>query len=223
MDIETSVNEISTKANLFDGMNLKDLRRLISYLKESKGNTLGEYINSISSVYSRNDDESYKNIIDWMFGFGNITSELFKNYLLEKLFPNLSDDNIECANITIQKLLDIDINEYEIWYEFIIDKQEKNVIYHTYHGTKGREFNNVIIILENSFGKNRNYFNFFFENIRDFDKLDGKDKQNFEKVKNLLYVSCSRAIKNLRIIYIDDVTNFESGITEIFGEIYPFV
>lgn len=222
MDNKTSVIEISSKDGLFEEMNLIDLRRLINYLKESKGDTLGDYINSISIVYSKNNDEKYKNIIDWIFGFKNITSERFKNYLLEKLFPDISDDNIDHANITIQKLLDIDINEYELWYKFIIDKQEKDVIYHTYHGTKGREFDNVIIIIENSFGKNNNYFNFFFENFRDSDKLDGKDKQKFEKIKNLLYVSCSRAINNLRIIYIDDVKNFESGIMEIFGEIHPF-
>lgn len=222
MDNKTSVIEISSKDNFFEDMNLKDLRKLISCLKEVKGNTLGEYINSISILYSKNYDEKYKDIIDWIFGFKNITSEFFKNYLLEKLFPNISDHNIDHANITIQKLLDIDINEYELWYKFLIDKQEKNVIYHTYHGTKGLEFDNVIIILENSFGKSRNYFNFFFENIRNSDTLDGIDKQIFEKIKNLLYVSCSRAIKNLRIIYIDDVTNFESGIMEIFGEIYTF-
>lgn len=222
LDNKTPVIEISPKVSLLEEMNLIDLRELISFLKESKGNTLGEYIKSLSIVYSKANDKKYKNLIDWTFGFENITFDLFRNYLLEKLFPNISEDNIDHANATIQKLLDISIEEYEFWYKFIVDRQDKNVIYHTYHGTKGREFDNVIIIMENSFGKNRNYFNFFFENIKNFDEPNGENKLNFDKVKNLLYVSCSRAIKNLRIIYIDDVTSFESGIMEIFGDILSY-
>lgn len=32
----------------------------------------------------------------------------------------------------------------------------------------------------------------------------------------------SRAIQNLRILYIDDISGFEIGIKKIFGEIYYF-
>lgn len=217
----TPVIDISPKESLFDDMNIEGLRKLIKRLEQNKGKTLGEYIESISTFYTKVNDEKYNNIMDWTFGFENITCELFKNHLIEKLFNNKSDDDIDSANATVQKLLEIDIDEYELWYKFIMDKQEEKIIYHTYHGTKGREFDNVIIIMENAFGKNRDYFNFFFEKFMDSDVLEGKDKQKFEKIQNLLYVSCSRAIKNLRILYIDDITNFESGIKEIFGEIYP--
>ncbi|MEI4828662.1 Gabija anti-phage system protein GajB [Bacillus sp. FJAT-53711] len=218
----TSVIDISPKESLFDDMSIEGLKKLIKSLKEHKGKTLGEYIESISTVYSQVNDENYKKIIDWTFGFENITFELFKNYLIGKLFNNISDDDIDHANVTIQKILEVDIAEYDLWYKFIIDKQEEKVIYHTYHGTKGREFDNVIIIMENAFGRNRDYFNFFFENSLHSDVLEGEGERNLEKIKNLLYVSCSRAIKNLRVIYIDDVTNFEIGIKEIFGEVYLF-
>ncbi|MDA2323963.1 Gabija anti-phage system protein GajB [Bacillus cereus group sp. Bc177] len=218
----TSVMDISPKESLFDDMSIEGLKKLIKSLKEHKGKTLGEYIESISTVYSQVNDENYKKIIDWTFGFENITFELFKNYLIGKLFNQISDDDIDHANTTIQKMLEVDIAEYDLWYKFIMDKQEEKVIYHTYHGTKGREFDNVIIIMENAFGRNRDYFNFFFENSLHSDVLEDERKRNLEKIKNLLYVSCSRAIKNLRVIYIDDVTSFESGIKEIFGEIYLF-
>ncbi|KAB2399536.1 ATP-dependent helicase [Bacillus cereus] len=218
----TSVMDISPKESLFDDMSIEGLKKLIKSLKEHKGKTLGEYIESISTVYSQVNDENYKKIIDWTFGFENITFELFKNYLIGKLFNQTSDDDIDHANTTIQKMLKVDIAEYGLWYKFIMDKQEEKVIYHTYHGTKGREFDNVIIIMENAFGRNRDYFNFFFENSLHSDGLEDERERNLEKIKNLLYVSCSRAIKNLRVIYIDDVTSFESGIKEIFGEIYLF-
>ncbi|MFJ8258529.1 Gabija anti-phage system protein GajB [Peribacillus asahii] len=218
---KTPVIDISPKESLFDGMNIEDLRKLIKILKQNEGKTLGEYIGSISTFYSEVNNENYKKIMDWIFGFENITSELFKNHLVEKLFNDISDDDLDRAKETVQKLLEIDIAEYELWYKFIIDKQEEKVIYHTYHGTKGREFDNVIIIMENAFGRSRAYFNFFFEKFMDSDALEGEDKQKYEKIQNLLYVSCSRAIKNLRVLYIDDITDFESGIMEIFGQIYP--
>lgn len=97
------------------------------------------------------------------FWFENITFELFKNHLIEKLFNNILDDDVDRATATIQKILEVDIVEYGLWYKFIMDKQEEKVIYHTYHGTKGREFDNVIIIMENAFGRNHNYFNFFLK------------------------------------------------------------
>ncbi len=218
----TPVIQLSPNEYFLNEMNFLELKKLIRLLKECKGSTLGEYIKSIATVYNKTNDNNFKKIIEWTFGIENISPESIRNFIIEKLFPNLLEDDIEHANTTSQKLLDIKIDEFELWYKFILDKEEKKEIYHTYHGTKGREFENVVIILENAFGRNKNYFNFFFDNLNNFDTLELKDKQTFEKIKNLLYVSCSRAIKNLRILYIDDISNFESGIKGIFGEIYSF-
>ncbi|MFF2755591.1 UvrD-helicase domain-containing protein [Psychrobacillus sp. NPDC058041] len=217
----TPVINISPKLSLFDDMKLEDLRKLINTLKQIKGKTLGQYIEAISTVYTESNEGDYKKIIDWTFGFENIKGEFFITHLIEKLFNNRSDDDIDRANNIVKELLGINMNEFEKWYKFIEDKQEEKVIYHTFHGTKGREFDNVIIIMGNSFGRDRDYFNFFFQNLES-DQLEGKDKQKFEKIKNLLYVSCSRAIKNLRVLYIDELNYFESGIKEVFGRIYSY-
>lgn len=222
MNNRTPVLEISPKASLYDEMDFKSLKMLVNSLKQNTGKTLKEYIESISEIYANGNDKYYKKLIDWTFGLENITCELFKNHLTERLFENITNEDIENANVTVGKLLDISIDEYELWYKFIMGIQSEKVIYHTYHGTKGREFENVLIIMENSFGRSSNYFNFFFKNVHSTNVMDSKAKQDFEKIKNLLYVSCSRAIKNLRILYIDDITNFENGVKEIFGEIYPF-
>lgn len=218
----TPVIDISPKVSLFDDMKLEDLRRLIKTLKQIKGKTLGEYIDAISTVYKETQEDDYKKIIDWTLGSENITGENFKNHLIEKLFYNKSDEDFNHAEDIINELLGVSMDEYEMWYKFIEDKQEDKVIYHTFHGTKGREFENVIIIMGNSFGRDRDYFNFFFQNYKESDQLEGEEKLKFEKIKNLLYVSCSRAIKNLRILYIDEIYNFESGIKEVFKEIYAF-
>lgn len=219
---QVPVIKILLKDTVFEKMNLIDLRELVEQLKQIEGKNLEDYVNAISGIYSEDSKGFFKKIMNLYFPFENITLEKFKDYLLEKLFTNLEDDDINTAKLTIQKLIEIDIDDYVKWYGFINDKPDDMIVYHTYHGTKGREFDNVLIIMENSFGKTRNYFNFFFENYLNSNELEGKNKEDFEKVKNLLYVSCSRAIKNLNIFFIDDINNFESGIKNIFGETYVF-
>ncbi|MCA1202887.1 UvrD-helicase domain-containing protein [Priestia flexa] len=218
-DNKTPVIDISPNESLFEDMSIEDLRELIIQLKQIKGKTLDECIKSIETYYSKVNNEKYRIIMDWIFGFENITSDLFENYLIEKLFNNISDNNLERAKATVNRLLKIDMYEYQLWYKFITDSQEEKVIYHTYHGTKGREFDNVIIIMENAFGRNKDYFNFYFENFMDSNALGDEDKQKYGKIQNLLYVSCSRAIKNLRVLYLDDITDLERGIKEIFGQV----
>ena len=72
--------------------------------------------------------------------------------------------------------------------------------------------------MENDFGKmNRNKFSSFFEKTIDrTDLIDSSDIKKFTNTKNLLYVSCSRAIKNLRVLYLDDISSFKNGIDSIF-------
>ena len=84
------------------------------------------------------------------------------------------------------------------------------------------EFDNVIIIMGNAFGRERNYFDFYFSHCQCQNALNDKDKEKMTRVKNLLYVSVTRAIKNLRVLYVDETTNFNQGIKTIFGEIHSF-
>ncbi|MNP46568.1 hypothetical protein D3C76_1405760 [compost metagenome] len=114
------------------------------------------------------------------------------------------------------------MDEYDLWYRYILNKHKDSVIYHTYHGTKGLEFDNVIIIMENAFGRTKDYFNLFFESYLRSQTLEADNKHKFEQIQNLLYVSCSRAIKNLRILYVDDITSFSSNIEIIFGQTHQF-
>ena len=94
------------------------------------------------------------------------------------------------------------------------------MVFHTYHGTKGLEFNNVIIIMGNAFGRDKNYFNFYFSNCQNSDKLNDTEKEKMMQIRNLLYVSVTRTIQNLRILYVDDTKTFEQGLKTIFNSIY---
>lgn len=154
--------------------------------------------------------------------------ELFKAKL-EKLFEDeifsvIDVDEIETAKAKLEDLLNIELSQWLIWYDFINDDQKAETVYHTYHGTKGAEYDNVIIIMENDFGRmNRNKFSSFFKHYEDTDSLSEEERFKYNNTKNLLYVSCSRSIKNLRILYLDDVLEFKDGIERIFGEAYQYI
>ena len=40
--------------------------------------------------------------------------------------------------------------------------------------------------------------------------------------RNILYVAVTRAIKNLRILYIDDLEEIRDSMEKVFGKIYEF-
>ena len=141
----------------------------------------------------------------------------------DEIFSVIDIDEVEIAKTKLEELLNIELGQWFLWYEFINDDQKADTLYHTYHGTKGAEYDNVIIIMENDFGRmNKDKFSSFFKHYEDADSLGEEEKGKFNNTKNLLYVSCSRAIKNLRILYLDDVSEFKDGIENIFGAITSY-
>lgn len=74
----------------------------------------------------------------------------------------------------------------------------------------------------NGFGKQKNYFNVFFSNYDNESKLNGSNQKTYIFAKNLLYVSITRAIKNLRILYTDPIDDFEDNLKLIFNDIKKF-
>lgn len=141
----------------------------------------------------------------------------------DEIFSVIDVDEMETAKAKLEELLNISLVQWRLWYEFINDDQKTDTVYHTYHGTKGAEYDNVIIIMENDFGRmNKDKFSSFFKQYKYSDSLGEEDRIRFNNTKNLLYVSCSRAIKNLRILYLDDIAEFKAGIESIFGEVCQY-
>lgn len=130
-----------------------------------------------------------------------------KIYFAEKL--NIKDEKL---NI-LKELMELDINTLMKWYKYITSTNEsesEKLIYHTCHSTKGEEYDNVLIVMQNNFGlkKKDAIKKFFIE----------PDKCN-EDIINLLYVSFSRVKKNLFVYYIDNnLSETEKSIIRDFIE-----
>jgi DNA helicase-2/ATP-dependent DNA helicase PcrA len=209
---KTPISDILTE-KIYEGFNFKELFDLTELLKSISGNTLKEYIETIFNNYEESETKGYKKKVEDVFKeIDTYSLENLVSFMLEKLYRDIDDEQLEEAKEKIEILLSIPISEYIKWFEFVNRIEEQDVIYYTYHATKGLEFDNVLVIMENRFGKETSKFSNFFSNPNAGD----------ENTKNLLYVACSRARKNLRIFYLDDVTSFKAGIENIFDGVKVF-
>lgn len=201
-------------------MNLGDLRAFISNLNQAVGDTFVEYLNSLINIANQDASGHCTTFLKSVLDVDNLSLFDVKQKIARILFPNGTESQEAAEKLEV--ILNLEIPICESWHRFIKRETNGDVVYHTYHGTKGLEFDNVIIIMGNAFGRERNYFDFYFSHCRCQDALNDKEKEKMTRVKNLLYVSVTRAIKNLRVLYVDETTNFNQGIETIFGEIHSF-
>jgi hypothetical protein len=81
----------------------------------------------------------------------------------------------------------------------------------TQHGTKGTEYDNVILLIDNSTWKTKYSFSTVFGAS---DRLADR----VQRTLNLFYVSISRARNNLIVVYKNPTTDCIAGAKELFGE-----
>ncbi len=215
---ETPVQEIMS-LDIYSDMDIGSLRHFIDLLKKINGTTLGEFIKAIKQTYDETDNAKYQTLINKIFDFEGFPAKSFVTYITECLYPNLKDEDMEQTTDITNDFLNINLSEFDLWYKYILREVDNKIVYHTYHGTKGLEFDNVIILMENSFGINKNYFNSYFMELGRNRDVPEEYIEKFEQTKNLLYVACSRAIKNLRVLYLDDVSGFKDGVENIFSKV----
>lgn len=70
---------------------------------------------------------------------------------------------------------------------------QKQNVFSTKHGTKGEEYRNVLVVIDDTSWKSQYKFEGYFD---DSDSSEGRK----ERTKNLFYVSCSRAKENLVVL-----------------------
>lgn len=191
-----------------------DIRNVVNKIKGIKGNVLSDYSQSFFETFK--DD---KNIIQYVLKDNSIESfENFKTKIAMTLFKNNENPNLDI-------FLNLKMDELDNWYKYITRNfEDKEVIYQTIHSSKGLQYDNVVISLEDDFAKDRKYFLRFFENYDCEDKLNGADKRKFLKAQNLLYVGFTRAIKNLFVYYCFNQTNqkLKCNIDKIFNKQIEF-
>ena len=189
------------------------------------------YVAELGSLVNKKVD-TFKAYLTELFLLYKNGSTLFKSKLKELIpssefgytlngFCQFLDDELSTGGSIkeekrygqINQAININLVAYMKWHKFVSDTSDELTKFHTYHSTKGLEYKNIIIIMENSFSKKPRYFPEFFE---------APNNVEYQERRNLLYVACSRAVSHLRILYLDPIDSFREDISSFFGKAQAF-
>lgn len=221
---ETPVKEIFYgDITKYSGLDIQKLRYIKQQLKTIQGNTLDEVIEKMCECYDKGNAD-IKIIMQAVFDTEKVSYPYIVAYLVQALDSNHTKEENEEIDLEdleldrVKHLLSIDIKEFKKWFLYVERKWQDDIVYHTYHGTKGLEFENVLIVLEDGFGRKAEEKTFIKKFLEDFGSLDEKSPiGDYEKARNLLYVAVTRAIKNLKVIYAGESEKARETLASIFG------
>lgn len=106
---------------------------------------------------------------------------------------------------------------YEIPYSEVLNAikfQNPESEFSTQHGVKGEEYDSVLLII------GRGWNNYKFDEVlyQNPDNLRGADLETYIRNRNLFYVCCSRAVKNLALFITVPINkDFRAYLNRIFG------
>ena len=113
---------------------------------------------------------------------------------------------IEKTNYIYQRVIDVDYTEVRNVYDYILQQQP----FSTQHKSKGLEFDNVLVLLDNGKWSKYNFASLF---------TDIKTSESVKlRTRKLFYVCCTRAKKNLAVFYPAPSTGIVENAKRLFGE-----
>lgn len=207
--------------------NIINIRALVDKLHSLSGETLASYLEKLFEFYQLGDD-LYDECIRYTIAEEIDSLVSLKQYMLERLFVNaddavLTDLELQDSSTSIDNFLNIKMDIFECWYDFINRTDKKSdIIYHTFHSTKGLEFDNVLILLTKKFGRDKEYFSSLLKTFPE--KTDAKyDSTEIGAARNLFYVAVTRATKKLCVAYLADEQEQLSDVELQLGSIFTKV
>ncbi|ELE5891225.1 ATP-dependent helicase [Vibrio fluvialis] len=196
------------------------LEESISYIGDIKGinlerdTVLNKILNELLSNYESSSN-LFKDNVNQLFSFssGNVNFEEFtKRIALEVSYYTFKD--LDEVNDIIKDVLNIKLEEFIKWYEYLDKDINCSDIFMTCHNSKGLEYDNVVVFLEDHFEKKSDYMSALFNDI---------DNELYLSRRNLLYVSLSRAVKNLIVFYLCDNSDLADKAGKYFGKYKQWV
>lgn len=147
--------------------------------------------------------------IESLINVGNKTIEEVINNAHE-MHICLIDEKLERFKLekeyVYNRVKSIKYSEFQKLYEYL----EGKTPFSTQHKTKGAEFNNVLVVLDNGGWNNYNFESVFVDN--------GKSETIKSRSLKIFYVCCTRAKENLAVFYHKPSANVIAKAQEWFGE-----
>jgi len=185
-------------ADLYQNKKIQLLLKKIAFVMDSF-DSKKKLNNLMKSYMLMRRNNKIKDVIDFIIENNIlIPTEKLKNY----------DFNDEEQKEFYDKLMTLDYSQFVRLYQV----QQDNTPFSTKHNTKGDEFDNVLVVIDdNSWKQSYNFDEYFSENTE-------KDKR-YRRTSNLFYVVCSRAKFNLSIVCASKLSDrAQERIKEWFGE-----
>lgn len=219
-DDNSTVREIVHFATPYKStLTFAEMKQFINSLRELNLSTLIIYkcIDEISKIQ---EPISGNDILKKIFLIDDTAENILlniKNRAYDYFYYSQDSEESEREAAVVDEFFNLDISQFIKWYNYIFDdSKQESISYYTLHGSKGLEFDNVVVVLQDNFARKNDYCKYYFENYGNPDCLD----KRFSEVRNLLYVAFSRAKLNLHVIYICSLQeSILENIESIFDDI----
>ncbi|WP_266206379.1 UvrD-helicase domain-containing protein [Pontibacter kalidii] len=189
---------------------IKHLFKIQSNIVLYKTGRYNEFLRVTDYRYKINqvtDKRTLKNNIESLVNVGNKTIEEVINDAHERGIC-LIDDTLEKFIVKNEYLYnrvkEVQFEEFQKLYDYL----EGKTPFSTQHKTKGTEFNNVLVVLDNGGWNNYNFENLFLNT--------GKESV-LKRTQKIFYVCCTRAKENLVVFYHNPSKQVIVSATEWFG------
>lgn len=220
-DKKTSKERETGIEHLVSFWNNKDYNNVIKYLKRNgifsslfKHSDKKEIEDKLTTLISLRDTGTVQNVFEFCIENQlSIPSRSLQQFL-EKVKINVSTISDEDERKKAEKNYSFYTSLMETNYGEVISvfkHIQEQTSYSTKHGTKGEEYRNVLVVIDDTSWVSMYNFEKFF------DDTDDKERRKL-RTKNLFYVSCSRARENLVILALSQMGDLAMNkITEWFS------
>jgi len=164
-----------------------------------------DYHFKITSIASK---KALKESIESLVNVGDNTIEQVINDANEKRICLIDDKLIafkENKEYLYNRVKDVKFSEFQKLYEYL----EGQTPFSTQHKTKGTEFDNVLVILDNGGWNNYNFGNLF---------LGTGSASVLDRTQKIFYVCCTRAKENLAVFFHNPDAQVIAKAEEWFGD-----
>lgn len=209
-------NDDDTEKKSVAGSNLSPLNRHLFRIEEARrlfaDRKYNDFIKktSFKSISRFEQKKELKQAIDEIVGLDSDVKIGKVLEIADRMGLCVIDDKlnsyIEKNEYIYRRVLDVDFQEVRNVYDYILQQQP----FSTQHKSKGLEFDNVLVLLDNGKWNKYNFASLF---------IDTKTSESVKlRTRKLFYVCCTRAKKNLAVFYPSRNTDIEEKAKCLFGK-----
>ncbi|WP_394664933.1 UvrD-helicase domain-containing protein [uncultured Chryseobacterium sp.] len=181
----------------------------ISLYKNGKYNEFLRVTDYRSRILTIADKRVLKENIEELMFVGDKTIEEVINDANDKGICISNNDGLNSFktknSYLYNRVKDLKFSEFQNLYKYL----EGQTPFSTQHKTKGTEFNNVLVILDNGRWNDYNFEYLFLNDVR---------QSVLERTQKIFYVCCTRAKENLAVFYHNPSAQVVAKAKEWFGE-----